>query len=321
MTERAEPDFGWLKRGKGDHPTLRWSASTDSQLIDIDLSRETGETVAADSLGGLSLFDRRGKATAVNRGFDDIREVVWSDNGNGGAILTGDSTLVKVRQSLSVRWSVELPSNVLSLDIDPYGNHVVVSMANNRTRVYNWKKSRVSEFETVQPLNFVRFVGTKKLIIGAAEYGLLCSHKIDGSEIWNEKVWSNVGDVSLTGDGKTILLAGFAHGVQQFDSSGEHHGSYMMDGSPRLVSTSYVPERVAATTIERHLFWLDSDGEMIWATKTDSDIVGIRTDALGNGVICGLDSGHIVRLTWEDSGGDEPDDDELRDEVDDLDFD
>lgn len=318
-SERAKPDFGWLKRGKGDHPTLRWSASTDSQLVDLDLSRETGETVAADSLGGLSLFDRKGNVAAINRGFEDIREVVWSDNGNGGVILTGDNTLVKVRQKLTVRWSVELPSEVLSLDVDSYGNHIVVSMANGRTRVYNWKKSRVSEFTTIQPLNYVRFVGTKKQIVGAAEYGLLCSHKIDGSELWNEKVWSNVGDMSLTGDGQTILLAGFAHGVQQFDDSGEHCGSYMMEGSPRLVSTSYIPERVAATTIERHLYWLDSDGEMIWAAEPDDDVVAIRTDALGNGFICGLKSGQIVRLTWEDSGEPEVSDDDQDD--DDLNFD
>ena len=301
MTEQADPEFGWLKRGKGDAPALRWYVSTDSKLMDFSLSRETGEIVAADSLGGLSLYDRRGKLVGVNRGFDGIQLVAWSDNGNGGAILTGENTLVRIRQSLALRWSVKLPSEVLALDVDPYGNHIAVSLANGITRIYNWKKSRVTEFETVQPLNYVLFVGTKKRIVGAAEYGLLCSHAFDGSEIWNEKLWTNVGDLSLTGNGKLILVAGFNHGVQQFDDDGTHRGSFMMDGTPGIVSTSFISERVAAATIERHLYWMDSDGEMIWAAESDTDIIGVQTDALGNGMVLGLDTGQILRLTWDDA--------------------
>jgi hypothetical protein len=301
MTEQADPDFGWLKRGTGDAPTLRWCVSTDANLMDFSLSRETGEIVAADSLGGLSLYDRRGKLVGVNGGFDGIQLVAWSDNGNGGAILTGENTLLRIRQSLSIRWSVKLPAAVLALDVDPFGNHIAVSLANGITRIYNWKKSRITEFETVRPLNHVRFVGTKRRLIGAAEYGLLCSHSFDGSEIWNETLWTNVGDLSLTGNGKVILVAGYNHGVQQFDDDGSHRGSFMVEGTPGLVSTSFVSERVAVATIERHLYWLDSDGEMIWAAESDTDIVGIQTDALGNGIVCGLSTGQILRLTWDDS--------------------
>ncbi|MDB4614479.1 WD40 repeat domain-containing protein [bacterium] len=303
----SESDFQWLQNSKGDRPTLRWAVSTDSQLMSFDLSRETGGTIAADSMGGLSHFDRRGNLVSINRGFDGVQDVRWSDNGNGGAILVGEDAIVKVRQSLALRWSVDLPSPVTAFDVDPYGNHIAVCMANGKNRIYDWKKSRVTEFETIQPLSFIRFVANEQRLVCSAEYGLLSCHNFDGDELWNEKLWTNVGDISIAGDGETILLAGFNHGVQVFDDDGTHRGSYMMEGSPGLVSTSFIPERVAAATIEKHLYWLDSDGEMIWACSPDSEVIGLQTDALGNGMLCGLASGHILRLTWDDAADDDDD--------------
>ena len=292
----SAPD--WLKHGRGDAPNLRWSASSESQLVGLDLARESGETVAADDSGGLSLYGRDGDLLTINRSFQDLQLVAWSDTGNGGVVLQADNTITRLRQSLTVRWSQSFPSKVTDVNIDPYGNHIAVALANNTNLILNWKKKRVAEFETNQPLSFLRFTATEKYLVGASEYGLLCCHEFDGTEVWSDKVWSSVGDLCISGDGEDILIAGFNHGIQSFNGDGGHRGSYMVEGTPCRVVSTFSPERMAITTIERDLFWLDDDGEILWSAHPGEELVGLECDPLGNGFVCGTQSGRILRLAW-----------------------
>ena len=289
-----------IAEGEGKTPKIVWSFATEAPLIAIDYARETGQTVAADSSGGLYLLDRVGKVIAVSHGFHDLQRLAWSDVGNAGAVLVGENQLCRLGSKLQSRWTTTLPDDALNIDIDPWGHLIAVSRLDGLTCVYNWKRKRVAQFATSRPLNFLRFVTTETAIVGAAEYGLLCCHELSGSEMWSERVWSNVGDLSITGDGTTVLLAGFNHGIQVYDDSGSHLGTYMVEGTPQLVSCSFIPERIATATQERHVYWLDNDGEMLWATVAEEDVVCIICDPLGNGMICGLDSGHIYRISWED---------------------
>ena len=291
----------WLKKARGDTPQLRWSVSAESQLVDLALAYETGETVAADDSGGLGIWGRDGKLQAINRSFQDIQMIAWSHTGNGGVVLQDDNTISKVRQSLSIRWSQSFHSRVIGFDIDPFGNHIAVALANNTNLILNWKKKRVAEFETNQPLNYLQFVSTDPYLIGASEYGLMCCYEFGGTEVWSEKCWSSVGDLCLSGDGETILSAGFNQGVQCFNGQGDHRGSYMVEGTPGRVVSTFAPERMAVSTIERGLFWLDSDGELLWSAKPNEEVVGLACDPLGSGLICGLQSGRILRLDWDRS--------------------
>ena len=75
----------------------------------------------------------------------------------------------------------------------------------------------------------------------AAEYGHLCCHQLTGEQIWAEKLWSNAGDMAVAGDGETILLAGFNHGIQLFDGQGTNRGAFVVEGTPNRVSMSFLP--------------------------------------------------------------------------------
>ena len=196
MTDDTES--AWLAAGQGAAPHLRWSFTTEAPLVDVRHVRETGETVAADKSGGLYLLDRRGTLQTVSRAFHGIVRIAWSDSGNGGALLMEDDQLVWLGRDLTHGWQVCLPSEPIEVAIDPFGHHIAVSMSNRGTFIYNnWKKKPVAEFATIRPLSFVRFAATRPLLIGVAEHGLLCCHELDGTEVWNETVWTNVGRIRI----------------------------------------------------------------------------------------------------------------------------
>ena len=297
MTEQSPSD--WLSAGRGIEPQLRWSFATDSPMVAMALARETGEVLAGDTSGGLYLLDRRGRVATLTRGFHPLTALAWSDSGNGGAAAIGDSKLCRLTNRLEVAWSIDLPDVILCLAVDPFGQYVAAGLANGSNYVFDPQKKRVSTFETIRPLRFMRFLATEPTIVGAAEYGHLCCHQLTGEQIWSEKLWSNAGDMAVAGDGETILLAGFNHGIQLFDGQGTNRGSFVVEGTPNRVSMSFLPNRLVASTLEHHLYWLDSDGEMVWATVLPEEVCQVHCDPLGNWFVCGFVSGRITRLDWD----------------------
>ncbi len=288
----------WIKTGSGAPPSVSWSTRTEGEIVATAYARETRVFYAGDTAGSIYAIDHKGDIAAVTRGFSDLDHIVWADDGSSGAIVTEGEQVSRLSQKLKSVWSANLPGEVLSLGIDPYGHHLMIGMATRKNFVMNWRNKRIAEFETIRPLRFVRFCAAEPMIIGAADQGHLCCHELRGEEIWKEAVFSNVGDMRITGNAKVILIAGFNHGVQMYDAEGAHRGSYMVEGTPKLADCTFMPESVAVATIEKHIYWLDSDGEMKWAAETPEEVVGLHCEPLGGGFILAMKSGDIFRLNW-----------------------
>jgi hypothetical protein len=303
MTDRSDhsPDSQWIQSGRGIGPSVKWTFGTEGPLTDLQLSRESGEVLASDATGGLYRLDRKGQFAAVTRAREPIRAVAVSDDGQCCAALVGPACVTRYDRNLKTQWQLDLPSECLALAVDPYGQYIAVSLAEAGLVVYDAGKRRVSRFEPIRPLSFIRFVVTEPLLIAAADHGLLCCISLDGEKLWEEKIWSNVGSLAASGDGESIYLATYSHGVQVFDGDGESVGSYVVEGTVKHVASSYEPHRLAAATIERHLYLLDPDGERLWATRTPQDVVQIASDPFGETIVCGFADGHVVGLDWSRS--------------------
>ena len=291
-------DSGWLSSGLGDGPGLRWSFSTDAPLVDLVTARESGEVLAGDASGGIYMLDRRGRAVAVTRGFANLSALAFSDTGEALAAVVRDTKLCRLDRRLDMRWSIDLPDTIRAVAVDPFGEYIAASLANGRTHVLDSQRDTVSRFETARPLCLLTLIATEPVVIGAAEYGLLCSYSLDGALNWNEQLLSSVGDLAATGDGGNVYLAGFSHGVLAFDGEGMNRGTYVVEGTPNHVSTSFVSRRLCVTTLERHTYWIDANGEMLWAGVLPEDAVRVHCDPVGNGAVCGLVSGRILSVGW-----------------------
>jgi hypothetical protein len=175
----------------------------------------------------------------------------------------------------------------------------VASLANGRNLVYSEHKRREADFETIRPLSFVKLCTGVPVIFGAAEHDLLCCHSLAGEPLWDQKMWSNAGGMAVTGEGDVIYLAGYHHGIQTYNSEGEGLGAYVVEGTVNRVAVSYEPGRLIASTLERHLYWLDADGQLLWASTAPDEVCDLYCDPAGEWVVCGLDSGRLLRLDWD----------------------
>lgn len=288
----------WLQTGQGQMPKAVWSVTLEGPLAALHLARESGETLAADSVGSLYRIDRDGRLAGVTHG-KPLRALAWSDTGQTGAALMGENRLVYLDRQLTIRDSRELPGQSVALAVDSHGDYTAVSFVDGDTVVYDPRGKPAYQFQTLQCLNQIRFVVSEPLIVGVGELGLLTCHAFGGKQLWQEKIFASVGDIALAGDGSNILLACFAMGVQCHDDTGGQVGSYQIGGTVSRIALSYNNTRLAAATIERHFYWLNTDGRVQWQVETPEDIGILQADPLGRGVILGFQSGRLLRLDWE----------------------
>lgn len=289
-------DHDWLQSGRGAKPVLRWSFTTDAPLADLRLARESGDIIAADVSGGLYLFDRLGQIRALTRTANELRRLAWSDDGTVGAALVDDVSLGCFDRQLQFRWMRELTAETLSLAITPFGTHLAASLVNGQNFIYDAENRKISQFESPRPLMHLQFLHTAPELIVAAEHAYFARTALTGQALWTEKLWSNVGDLSVTGDGKQIYLAGFAYGVQVFDGKGAPQGSFVMDGTTKLVCSTYTKKWILAATLERQLLCVDTNGNLRWLLELPEDVCRICLSPLGDWLVCGFASGRIVRL-------------------------
>ncbi len=287
----------WLK-GRGLGPQVKWTMGTDGVLTATALSREAGHFFVADEAGTLYRLDRRGQISAMTRLHIPLVSLVWSDDGRFGAGIAGEDSIIRFDEQLNIVNTVSVPDVCISLAISPFGNHLAAGLANGMNLIFNERKRRIAQFETMRPLSFMEFCSTESILVGAAEHGLLCSHNLSGAQVWQEKNWANVGALKITGDGDLIYMASFGHGVQTLDGDGAAVGSYVLDGAVNRLDVSFEPGRLIVSTIERSLYWLDADGELLWATGLDDDVVSLTCDPLGEWVILGLVQQGVIRLDW-----------------------
>jgi hypothetical protein len=278
---------------------LRWAFATDDRLTDVQLARESGDVVAADESGGLYHLDRSGRVTALTRTAHQIRLVTIADTGSSGAAVLSDEVLAWFDSHLKLTWTRELPDEVVGLAMTPHGTHVVASLASGANVIYDADKRKVASFESLRPLRHIRWLTSRTGFVAAADYGFFARYSWQGDSEWNERLWSSVSDITTTGDGKTIILAGLAHGLQVYDDHGNAQGSFVLDGTAHVVSTTYQRKRIAAATLERQMVLLDSEGDIKWALHAPDDVTRIHLSPLGDWEIVGFADGRVVRLDME----------------------
>ena len=288
----------WLvTTGRGDRPTLRWSFSVDAPLTDLRMSRETGDVVAADSSGGLYLLDRRGQVRALTRTRRSVTRLAWSDTGHVGAAVLDDNLIGWFDRHLQLQWTRDFPDEILAVDVDPYGTHVAIGQADGVNQIYSQSNKKVSRFESVRPLRHIHFLASNTDLIVASEYGLTGRYSLAGQPIWTSKLWSTVGDITSTGDGKSLFLAGFAQGIQAFDGqNGNARGTFICEGTVGLVACGFAKRNIVAYTLERTLFGVDDAGNPQWNVTVPEDLQRIILSPLADFLICGFASGRIMRL-------------------------
>lgn len=288
-----------LQNSHGTRPQVIQDDVFPEGIVDLDFADEAGTLLIGTANGQITLLRQSGELIRTARNFNDLRKLVWANSGNFGAAIRGSTKLVCFGADLKPVWDVQLTAKILGLAISPHGSHLAITADSGRTHVVTTDKKEIATFDTPRPLDFVRFLQESPRILGAAEFGHLCCHELDGSEVWEERILNNVGAMDVTADGRRIFLAAFNHGIQVMNSTGKQRGSFAVDGIPNSVSVSAIRNRVAVTTLESRIYWLNLDGDVIWAVDFSMDPpISLRTGPLGERLFVTTQSGRLLQLEW-----------------------
>ena len=291
------------------HPLLRNSHGTRPQvvlddvfpegIVDVVWAAENRTLLLATEGGSLMLLCQDGTVLTNSLQYDDIKSLVWAHAGNYGAAVIGRNTIACFDDQLKKRWDLSVTGRVTGLAITPWGSHLAISSDSSRTWIVTTDRREVARFDTTRPLDHLQFVTERPQLIGAAEFGHLCCHDIDGNEAWSERISNNVGGMSVTGCGRRILLAAFNHGIQMLTGTGQQRGAFMVDGIPGMVSAAATKKRIAALTLESRIYWLNFEGKIMWAVDLSSDPpTRIVTGPLGDRLFLSTESGRLLQLVW-----------------------
>lgn len=292
-----------------NHPLLQNSYGTRPQVVQddvfpegivaMDLAEEARTLLVGTGTGHLILLGQNGEQLARERGFGSLRSLVWSSTGEFGVAALDGGRLICVDGNLKPRWEVDLTGEVIGLAISPYGSHIAVSTDSAQVYVVTIDKKEVGKFGTTRPLEFLSFLWERSAILGAAEFGHLCCHSLNGVEEWNERIMNNVGNMVVTADGKRILLSAFNHGIQVLNSQGQQKGSFVVDGIPDYVAVSSSKRKLVARTVEHRLYWLNFEGDITWGCDFVSDPPGkLCVGPLGDRLYVSTQSGRLLQLVW-----------------------
>lgn len=297
MSDRHE---GWIQAGIGQTPMLRWSSSLEGRMTHLAVAWETDETLAADDVGGLSLFDRWGTLIRMTRGYPNIRGLAVAANGETALVAFNETHLALFDRSLRERWRTELYDQITAVSLDPYGRHMGVALRGRHLHIMTVGRKYVAELEMVRPIRFIRFAMTRPYLVAAAEDGLLAGIEFLGTLDWEERLFSTSGDLAINGNASLILLPSFAHGLQCFNARGRGRGTLVVEGSISRVATSFTGDVLVAATLEGNVYRLDRDGHLVWASNVGEEVAAVCLDAEGQTATIGLARGRVLRLDWRE---------------------
>ncbi|MEZ6132357.1 MAG: hypothetical protein R3C59_27150 [Planctomycetaceae bacterium] len=288
-----------LQNSHGNRPAVAVDDLFPEGIVAMDMAAEDRTLLLGTGNGFLIKLSLSGTQQKRERGFDGLRHVAWSDAGRFGAAAMDGGRLVFFDDKLKIRWKVEFTGDVLALAISPFGSHIAVSTEAGRTYIVTSDRKEIGRFETPQALQHLQFLHDRPQLIGAAEFGHLCCHRLNGREEWNVRILNNVGDMSTTGCGTRILLAAFNHGIQVLDETGHQQGSCLIDGVPSRIAAAANRRRMGTITLESRVYWLNFDGDVLWGADLSADPpISLAVGPLADRLFLATQSGRLLQLVW-----------------------
>jgi WD40 repeat protein len=289
----------WYIEGKGRMPWNRWTFSTDGPLSSFTLSRETGHFFVSDKIGSIYRLDATGRTLTLNRVALPIRKVAWSDNGKVGFCLIGKNILIRMDHKLKTLWEIEVSTEIIDIAIESHGHFLAISLADSTISIVDNDRNRVADFETVRPMNWLQFKMESPSLVCSASNGLICSYSLYGNKEWDENLWSALGGFDIAHGKRSLFVAGFNLGIMQINlQNGDGKGALVVEGTVTNVAASFDGQTVLGCTIEKHIFLLDTAGEVIWSCELPDSVSDIMLHPLGRTALIGLPTGQLYCLDW-----------------------
>lgn len=275
-----------------------WFAS--GLLKSCSLMREKQRIVVLDDSNGICVLTPRGELLAQRRAPKEVIALATDDVGERLAAASRTGEIWWLDDELQIQHESRILFVPIAAAMDSHGNYLVVAGADGRNVLIDREGRKVSEFQARTGLTFLTFNPVDGAIVGADEQGYLCSHRFDGALEWETRHGANIGGLAIDGDGSTILLACFAHGLARYGGDGKKHGVYRYEHAPAMVCIDYQGSRIITASLERTLTELTYEGTLRGSRILLERPIAMALDALGRYLVLGFAHGEVKVLPLPD---------------------
>ncbi|MFO0929989.1 MAG: PQQ-binding-like beta-propeller repeat protein [Gemmataceae bacterium] len=273
---------------------LAWSRALAFSAAGLCLAREPAHPLVWCSDGRLARLDHGGQALAEFRLpyplqlaaiSDDGRTVLTAGTGGQVALYTLDFVPV---------WKTTVSRRPVAVALDHLGARAAVADDGGGLHIFDDRGQRVWQAATPRPLVHLAFVPEEAVLLGAAEYGLVCAFDARGDTLWRDGLVAHVGGLAVTGTGDRAVLACFTQGLFAYHPRRGGRTAIERASPARLVAVSYRGDRLVTAGLNADLAIRDPAGDVLAAHTLPAIPSAMALDGLGEFLYALLADGRLV---------------------------
>lgn len=246
----------------------QWSQRLQGPVQGVALAREADGILAWDQGNWLYLFNHAGQRQAQVRFPASILHAAYSDDGSAILALAAEG-FFWLGPDLSVRRQQPLANLPLALAVDPFGQYAVAADSRGHAQIFDHLGRKVAQLSLPRSFHHVAFVPAAPLIVGCADYGLVGCFDMHGELVWRNGLVAHVGGLAVAGDASNIVAACFSEGLQRYDLAGKDLGRVKTGQSCRLVSMSFDGRRLLLAGAGDSVELVDADGKELGNARVE----------------------------------------------------
>ncbi len=280
-----------------------WSQSLAAPVRGLALAREKGWLLAWDEAHWLYLLNQKGERQAQIRAPGALVTACCSDDGSAWVALGSKGEVWWLAPDLTTRWERSVVALPLTGTLDPFGQYLAVSDTRGHLQVFNRLGQTVGKIESPRPLHHLAFSPASTCLFGAADYGLVACFGLPDRWLWRDGLVAHVGAMAVAGDGNQVALACFSEGVLRYSGGGAKQGRLPASEACRLVSLSFDGRALLLGGLTGRVVLLDATGTVLATHLLDRPLVALALAPLGDTATVAQVDGPVVRLSLKANEG------------------
>ena len=275
---------------------LAWSHPLPAPPAGLSFSREAGTILVWDAEPALGRYGPLGDRELRQRAPADLLLAALADDGRTVAAVGRKGEVWLLTADLVPIWQRALPRRPVALALDHLGTRLAVADEAGGLHLFDRAGKLRWQVSAARPLAHLAFVPEAGALVGAAEFGLVGAFDGSGHCVWRDGLVAHVGGLSVSGDGRRIVLACFTGGLCRYALDRPQHELFADAGPARLAALSYTGDVLVTADLERTLSRRGPDLAVRATLALPGAPVGLAVEALGEAAVCALASGQLVRV-------------------------
>lgn len=273
---------------------LAWSRPLPAPPAGLSLAREPGTLLVRDQEHHLGRYDRAGQLELRQRAPASLTASAISDDGRVVAAAGRRGQVWLLTLDFVRLWERSVSGRPVAVALDGFGARLAVADEAGGLTVFDRDGQEVWRAASPRPLLHLAFVPELPILLGCAEYGLVCAFDDRGQMLWRDGLVAHVGSLAVTGDGSRAVLACFTDGLNCYAAMSPKRTALARAAPSRLAALDYRGEMLLTTGLANELARRGPDGDVRGVLLLSSSPLALAVDALGLSTVAVLSDGTLA---------------------------